>query len=288
MVGFLILEILIQIHFSAMNLLAPQKIIYGTPGSDDIDRRDVEQDFNPFGAGPSQQLSNFLFVGGSGNDTITSLDITSNTPSSDELLGGEGSDVLEGRGGDDTLDGGEFGADLAVFSDNFENYQYSLAADGTITFDHTEGIQTDGKDTLKNMEFARFGDGRTVALPLEDGPEETKTVEFLDTDEEPFVNVSLTMPTYMLDRDADYTVNISALPPSSTYNIALVIDTSFSMDGGPDHPPNTPTPLKQAQDAYVDLIDYFIDNGIAENARFSVIPFNTVGNTVPRSESRSS
>ena len=241
------------------------KVIYGTPGDDIIDSQDVEIDiFDPL---PSV-FPPYLMVGGSGNDTITSL-----FDGSDELLGGDGSDVLEGGNGNDTLDGGHasifssnlFSEDTAVFSDNFENYEYSIANDGTIVFDHVGGNGSDGTDTLKNMEFARFQD-LIAPLPLEDGAEETETVEFLETDGEPFVNVSLTMPVDMLDGDVDYTLNISPLAPSSTYNIALAMDTSFSMNG---------EPLQQAKDAYVSLIDYFVNNDIADSIRFSVISFNT-------------
>ena len=240
------------------------KVIYGTPGNDSIEPQDVEID--PFDPLPSI-LPPYLMAGGSGNDTITSLS------GSDELLGGDGSDILEGGDGDDTLDGGNisifssglFSEDTAVFSDNFENYEYSIANDGTIVFDHVAGNQSDGTDTLKNMEFGRFQD-LIAPLPLEDGAEETETVEFLEPDDEPFVNVSLTMPTDMLDGDVDYTLDISPLAPNSTYNIALVMDTSFSMNG---------EPLQQAKDAYVSLIDYFVNNDIADSTRFSVISFNT-------------
>ncbi len=136
------------------------KVIYGTPGIDNLDPSDREID----SADPQLPPSAFLIVGGDGRDIITSFD------KSDELLGGDGSDTLEGRAGDDTLDGGDDGllGDIAVFSNNFENYQYDIAADGTITFDHTEGTQADGKDTLKNMEFARFGNDRlTGRQPLQ-------------------------------------------------------------------------------------------------------------------------
>lgn len=154
------------------------KVIYGTPGNDNIEPQDVEID--PYDPLPSI-LPPYLMVGGEGNDTITSLS------GSDELLGGDGSDILEGGDGNDTLDGGQdisplssglFSEDTAVFSDNFENYEYSIANDGTIVFDHVGGNGSDGTDTLKNMEFGRFQD-RIAPLPLEDGDEKTETVEFL-------------------------------------------------------------------------------------------------------------
>lgn len=48
--------------------------------------------------------------------------------------------------------------DIAVFSDVFENYDVTFNDDGTITVAHTGGTQTDGTDTLRNIELLRFAD----------------------------------------------------------------------------------------------------------------------------------
>ncbi|MBE9047167.1 hypothetical protein IQ255_22670, partial [Pleurocapsales cyanobacterium LEGE 10410] len=118
----------------------------------------------------------------------------------DNLQGARGNDVLEGLGGDDTLtgdnydvdwlagddtlDGGEgndlldggsdnpFGSpandkDVAVFSDDFENYDYSISEDEEIiTISHIGGTQADGTDTLKDIEWGRFGGQQTVSGTL--------------------------------------------------------------------------------------------------------------------------
>jgi Ca2+-binding RTX toxin-like protein len=100
------------------------------------------------------------------------------------LLGGGGSDTLEGRGGNDFIDGDSFlhvqvsapapggtitreiqtadGAsndvDTAVFSDDFANYDVTANQDGTTTVAHARGTMTDGTDTLRNIEDVQFAD----------------------------------------------------------------------------------------------------------------------------------
>ncbi|MBE9169899.1 hypothetical protein IQ238_21015, partial [Pleurocapsales cyanobacterium LEGE 06147] len=117
--------------------------------------------------------SNDILEGLGGNDTLTgdNFDV-------DWLAG---NDTLDGGAGNDMLNGGSgnsFGTpandrDVAVFSDNFENYDYSISSDQKIiTLAHNKGTQTDGTDTLKNIEFAQFSD-RIVPLPLKDGPQYT-------------------------------------------------------------------------------------------------------------------
>ena len=212
----------------------------------------------------------------------------------DRLEGGEGDDILEGGEGDDRLDGG-IEDDVAVFSDNFENYEYEISEStfggyDSITFTHPE----DGTDTLYNIEWAEFGrerietgtlvassslDGisiatepRLIPLPLEDGVEATEFVEATDTTPSPNLNdlptppnVTLSAPVAMLDGDVDYTLNISPYQPNTIYNISYIIDTSASMDAGE---------LQQTKDAYTDLTNYFIDNEIAENINFGIIQFS--------------
>ena len=268
------------------------KVIYGTPDSDDIGVfRDIGIEFNgsnPFAVPNTPSLSNLLMVGGDGNDTITSYAV------GDELLGGNDTDILNGGGGDDTLNGGSDNdslnggteEDIAIFTDDFENYDYLISEDGkTITFSHTRGTQEDGEDTLRNIEFAQFGgnsaDGvsgapRIIPLPLEDGIASTVSEQVYV---EPPVNftsdpvtppyVSLTAPISMLDGDIDYTLNISPYKPDTQYNISYILDTSGSMDA---------EELQTAKDAYIDLINYYIDTGVAENSNFSVISFSRFAN----------
>ncbi|MGL5941796.1 MAG: hypothetical protein ACRC2S_15720 [Waterburya sp.] len=263
------------------------KVIYGTPGNDDIDKKDQEYDISDISPIPSK----FLMVGGTGNDSITG------NFDSDELLGGDGNDVLKGDRGNDTLNGskgnesldGGGGHDKAIFTDEFKNYD--IATTGTTikttTITHKDnGI--DGVDTLKNVEFGIFQGEliplenarlatepapRIIPLPLEDGVIETETKQATDTTASPNPNdpltppyVSLTMPVEMLDGNVDYTLNISPYKPDTQYNIIYIIDTPLSM---------SVVELQAAKDAYVDLTNYFIDNGLAEDINFGVVSFGS-------------
>jgi Ca2+-binding RTX toxin-like protein len=213
------------------------KVVYGTPNNDSIEagvRSDIKVEFNynPFAATPTPSISNLLMVGGDGNDTITSFSV------GDELLGGNQNDVLKGGGGNDTLnggsgndnlDGGKGNEDIAVFADEFENYDYSISEDGkTITFAHNRGTQTDGIDTLKNIELAQFNDPNAfgpphiLPLPLKDGLKEAALLKVpipsptgINNDPPTAPYVSLTTPVSMLDGDANYTVNISPYKPDT-------------------------------------------------------------------------
>ncbi|MGV3553050.1 calcium-binding protein [Rhizobium sp.] len=78
----------------------------------------------------------------------------------DELYGNDARNIIEGRGGadilvgwggDDVLDGGK-GKDTAVYEFEFELYTFNKAK-GTISSD------AEGRDTLVDVEFARFADG---------------------------------------------------------------------------------------------------------------------------------
>ena len=55
--------------------------------------------------------------------------------------------------------------DMAVFSDDQENYDITMNANGTITVAHTRGTATDGTDTLSNIEVLRFADGELTLTP---------------------------------------------------------------------------------------------------------------------------
>jgi Ca2+-binding RTX toxin-like protein len=107
---------------------------------------------------------NDTLEGGLGNDILDGGDINTSEDGNDRLSGGDGNDTLIGGRGDDELDGGS-GKDVAVFTDDLANYDYSIAEDGTITISHVGGTQADGTDTLTDIEYAQFSDG-TFALPL--------------------------------------------------------------------------------------------------------------------------
>jgi hypothetical protein len=83
--------------------------------------------------------------------------------SNDSLKGSGGNDVFIGGKGNDEIDGRQGGEDIAIFSDNYKNYNISFSTNGSVTIAHLRGIKTDGTDTLTNVEFAKFKDG-TLSL----------------------------------------------------------------------------------------------------------------------------
>ena len=229
-----------------------------------------------------------VLIGGDGDDVL------GGEGTDDIIIGGEGQDILTGFNGEDILEGGKGDdqlrgggdRDIAIFSDNFENYDYSISSgflglERIITFSHVRGTQTDGTDTLENIEWAKFNDtlesteelvSRTIPLPLEDGVEATEFIGAIDTTPSPNPNdlptppsVTISAPVAMLDGNVDYTLNISPYQPDTEYNFSYIFDTSASMDA---------VELQQAKDAYTDLTNYFIDNEIAENINFAVIQFS--------------
>jgi Ca2+-binding RTX toxin-like protein len=218
---------------------------------------------------------NDLISGLDGNDVIEAL-------GGNDTLFGEfrafissgGNDTLDGGAGNDSLDGGNGDGDTAIFSDDFQNYDIDTISGGlfggiTTTIDHARGTQTDGVDTLKNIEFAQFDDG-IASLPLEDGVAETTIGSTIFSGTNPsdlnkYGRLSQTLPISMLDGNAEYTVNFSAIAPDTQYNIAYIIDVSASMNA---------TELQAAKDSYINLTNYFINNGLAENINFGVVSFS--------------
>jgi GH24 family phage-related lysozyme (muramidase) len=91
---------------------------------------------------------NNLLIGSSAGDTLT---------------GGSGNDYIVGNGGDDAIDGGD-GIDTAVYNAKSSDYDITHNKDGTWTVADVRGAQTDGTDTLKNVEFVKFSDGARYAL----------------------------------------------------------------------------------------------------------------------------
>ena len=152
------------------DFLADDNIIIGDSLADEINGA-AENDLL-FGEGGNDILIGDLNLdldSQAGKDTLNGgedNDVLIGRRGNDSLLGGDDNDELNGGEGNDVLDGGA-GTDTAVFSDNFENYKYSIdPTTEIIVFDHLRGTQTDGKDTLENIEFAQFSD-RRVALPLD-------------------------------------------------------------------------------------------------------------------------
>lgn len=94
-------------------------------------------------------------TGGGGSDALIG-----NT-AANILIGGAGNDTLTGGDANDTLDGGA-GVDTAVFSGNRSSYDVSRSG-ATVTITHRNN-GADGADTLTNIEYAQFADGRVGLL----------------------------------------------------------------------------------------------------------------------------
>ena len=218
-----------------------------------------------------------------------------------------GNDIFDAGAGNDTLNGSKGNKDIAIFSDEYTTENYDIETSGlfnkTTTVTHkNNGV--DGVDTLKNVEWGSFkgelvdlsnlasarssgkdaSGNQTIAavaadsgtaspppriipLPLEDGEEDTETVQATDTTANPNPNdpptppyVSLTAPVAMLDGDVDYTLNISPYKPDIQHNVVYIIDTSSSIDA---------VELQTMKDAYTNLTNYFVAQGIAENTNTS-------------------
>ena len=75
----------------------------------------------------------------------------------DKYSGTQFGDTVRGNGGNDVFDG-KGGSDTAVFSGTKANYTLTKNADGSITVQDNRAGK-DGKDTLKNIETAKFSDG---------------------------------------------------------------------------------------------------------------------------------
>ncbi|MDJ0900225.1 MAG: Ig-like domain-containing protein [Xenococcus sp. MO_188.B8] len=137
------------------------KVIYGTPGNDNLNPLDAELSFDIY--------FEYLMVGGDGNDVIEGGDFA------DEILGGTGVDTLLGAGANDTLIGGngndeidgEQGDDTAIYRGAFADYDIEFLADDSIKIiDNTTG--RDDTDTLKSVERAIFSDRSIDLSPGQD------------------------------------------------------------------------------------------------------------------------
>lgn len=111
-------------------------------------------------------------IGGAGNDIILGNSVDNS------LTGGKGNDTLDGRGGVDT----------ANFSGLTSDYVRVQNADGSWTVTDLR-TGADGADTLKNIEYAKFGDGivqldastQTTEPPIEPAPVNSVPVGVADS-----------------------------------------------------------------------------------------------------------
>ena len=91
---------------------------------------------------------------GDGNDTIVGYSLD------DIISSGRGSDRIIGLGGNDIIDGGLGDQDIAVFTGRRAEYDILRRSDGRIVIEHARGSKSDGTDTLKDVEFAKFADAK--------------------------------------------------------------------------------------------------------------------------------
>ncbi|MGB3655485.1 MAG: VWA domain-containing protein [Rivularia sp. (in: cyanobacteria)] len=250
-------------------------ILYGGEGNDTLNGY-FGNDFLSGDEGDDSldgSVGDDFLSGGEGNDSLYGSvgdDDLVGDEGDDNLYGSFGNDKLAGDEGDDSLDGGT-GTDIAYFSDIFENYDYSISKNlnpfigDTITFAHTRGTQTDGTDTLKGMDFAKFIGADPVPLPLEDGSFDSNQRTILGNNGNS-IYAFLGSSIYMYDRDANYKISLSSSPQNLQYNFAYIIDVSGSMGG---------TPLQEAKSAYNSLTNSLINSGIADVSQFTVIPFSS-------------
>lgn len=111
----------------------------------------------------ANQLSFANVFGSKRNDTVRGNDDGSyldGQGAHDTLYGGNGADTLIGGDGRDHLHGGA-GVDVAKFSGNFEDYEFTLL-DGNIL----EVDGTDGRDQLYDVEWLEFSDGTRISTAL--------------------------------------------------------------------------------------------------------------------------
>lgn len=170
--------------------------------------------------------------------------------------------IIEGSSGNDSIRGGPGRCDVAVYSEEFSRYDAGTGS-GVTTINHARGSRYDGTDSLTAVEIGRFKD-RSVDLALLDGPTYTTSTAISTSSGQAVGKLSVTLPTSMLDGNADISINLSSSGITKKYNFALVIDVSGSMSG---------TPLEDAKAAYITLINHLESIGAASSSTFAVIPF---------------
>jgi len=94
-----------------------------------------------------------------------SLDVFTGASGNDQLVGTSGTDTLIGNAGNDTINGGD-GEDIAVFSGNYADYQFTPLVNGVLV----KG--PDGQDVVVNVEKLQFADQTVGFLAL--GAAETR------------------------------------------------------------------------------------------------------------------
>jgi len=248
-----------------------------------------------FLVGSNTSFWSFLPWAGSGNDYIDG------TYRREHILGQKGNDHIEGGGADDTIDGGD-GVDQALYAGEIGDYTITIT-DATnpdqpkVTIAHTGGNQSEGTDTVSNVEYAVFqfvdsdspgdadygtdDDGDMFFVPLLtdlDDPTKLRDGELLnvgqdvlDTNSDLIGTMSLEIPAFMFDGDVNYTLTIGA-EESILYNFAYIVDSSGSMSG---------QKMTDTKAAYVELTNALIDQGVADRSNFAVVDFDSYAYLYP-------
>ena len=177
----------------------------------------------------------------------------------DRLIGSTGDDILIGGKGDDTLDGGS-GFNTAVFSGLKQDYSADTDDDTGVTTvtDLRDGPETEGRNTLLNIDLLRFsdrdqllGDQETVALSgtlvdRNDAPLPDATVIFDTGITKPLQAASDTTGAFELDAKAGAAGRLDAIldfnpPPSGRPTASDALDVlrmsvGLSPSWGTAHP----------------------------------------------------
>jgi Ca2+-binding RTX toxin-like protein len=109
-----------------------------------------------------------------GVDTLVSIENAEGSDFDDTIIGSAGINELRGRGGNDTIDGGD-GADTAVYTSVRNAYDVVRTAAG---FTVTDKAGTDGTDSLLGVERLRFTDD-ALAFDLGAGQSAGNTVRLI-------------------------------------------------------------------------------------------------------------
>jgi Ca2+-binding RTX toxin-like protein len=155
------------VNIAAVRLTANNDVFAGSEqqdrirdrgGNDTIDGRGGSDiiDYANATAGVSVNLALGTVTGGAGNDTLISIENAFGSSFADTLRGDATGNVLRGNTGDDLIDGGTGGVDLADYAYASTAITVTLNAAGTVTL----AVAAGDTDTLVNIDGVR---GSSVA-----------------------------------------------------------------------------------------------------------------------------
>ncbi|BAQ61232.1 alkaline phosphatase [Geminocystis sp. NIES-3708] len=138
-------------NLSAGNI--PGSGVVSTPPNSGTDNSDVitgsaQDEFIDLKGG------NDIAYAGAGDDIVVA------GAGDDSVYGGSGNDQIKGDGGNDILDGGDGISDTVIYGGNTNEYNVTFNLDGSYTItDNKTDATSEGKDTLSNIELAKFSNG---------------------------------------------------------------------------------------------------------------------------------